>query len=208
MKQIILYLRSAILAATLTFLAWSFLAPEGKVDSHNTMTAKNMLQEGNPEIEVCREALSVEHILAKDFQEHETCEPLALHYKRIIDIRARDYSLEPSLVSALITIESNWNPQAISRSGAIGLMQLMPATAREMGVHDPFNPTENIEGGMRYLSYLMEKFDGNVTLAVAAYNAGPRRIQKYRDIPPIRETQRYVRRVLNLYNRDRSSDSI
>jgi len=80
-------------------------------------------------------------------------------------------------------------------------MQLMPATAREMGVTDPFNPHENIDGGARYLRYLLDRFDGDVTLAIAAYNAGPQRIRKFKGIPPIRETQKYVAKVLEIYQR-------
>jgi len=123
-------------------------------------------------------------------------------YRDIIHKRAHAYSIDPSLVRALISVESNWNTKAISHRGAIGLMQLMPATAKAMGIIDPFNPTENIEGGIKYLSYLLEKFDGDITLSIAAYNAGPRRILKFRGIPPIKETQKYVERVMAIYNSD------
>ncbi len=123
-------------------------------------------------------------------------------YREIIYTRAKKYELEPSLVSAVITIESNWDSKAISPVGAKGLMQLMPATAKEMGVSDPFNPMENIDGGARYLRYLLDRFDGDVTLAIAAYNAGPRRIRKFKGIPPIRETQQYVAKVLAVYQRE------
>jgi soluble lytic murein transglycosylase-like protein len=127
-------------------------------------------------------------------------------YREVIHNRANAYRIEPSLVSAVITVESNWNSKAVSRKGAIGLMQLMPSTANEMGINDPFNPTENIEGGIKYLRYLLDRFDGDIALAIAAYNAGPRRIVTFRGIPPIRETQQYVNRVLSIYYDD--SDSI
>ncbi len=123
-------------------------------------------------------------------------------YRNIIYKLARTHGIEPSLVHALITVESNWNTEAVSHRGAIGLMQLMPATANAMGINDPYNPADNIEGGIKYLRYLLDKFGGDITLAIAAYNAGPRRIIKFRGVPPIRETQKYVKRVLAIYNSD------
>ncbi len=150
--------------------------------------------------EECSEITLGQRMMAARSMVSESCEPLSISYKKIAFNRARVYSLEPLLVNAVITIESNWNPRARSRSGAIGLMQLMPATAREMGVRDPFNPTENIDGGVKYLRYLLDRFNGDLALALAAYNAGPGRIETYQGIPPFKETQQYVNRVLNLYN--------
>ncbi len=121
-------------------------------------------------------------------------------YHSIIHEKATKYSLDPSLVKAVIKAESNWNERAVSRKGAMGLMQLMPTTANEMDVRNPFNPEENIEGGTRYLRYLLERYNGDLTLALAAYNAGPKRIDTYGSIPPITETRQYVNRVLSLYN--------
>ncbi len=128
------------------------------------------------------------------------------YYYQIMLGKSRKYNMEPSLINAVIKVESNWNPNAVSRSGAKGLMQLMPITAREMNVKNPFNPEENIEGGIRYLKSLLDRFNGDLSLALAAYNAGPRRIKKYGDIPPIPETQHYVKRVLLIYN-GKSPDS-
>jgi hypothetical protein len=122
------------------------------------------------------------------------------NYHRLVHEKATKYKLDPSLVKAVIKTESNWNEWAVSKKGAIGLMQLMPATAREMNVRNPFNPEENIEGGVRYLRYLLERFNGDLTLALAAYNAGPTWVEKFGVIPPITETKQYVRKVLSLYN--------
>ena len=118
-----------------------------------------------------------------------------------IDLRqqARDAAtaagLDPDLVHRLITRESNYNPSAISSKGAIGLMQLMPDTAAELGV-DPDDPTDNIKGGVSYLKSLMDRYQGDTRKAVAAYNAGPGAVDQYGDVPPFKETQEYVKAVL------------
>jgi hypothetical protein len=121
-------------------------------------------------------------------------------YHRIVHEKAREYNIDPSLVKAVIKTESNWNYMAVSRKGAMGLMQLMPSTANDMNVHNPFNPEENIEGGIKYLKYLLERFNGDLTLALAAYNAGPKTVEKFGLVPPITETRQYVSKVLSLYN--------
>jgi hypothetical protein len=121
-------------------------------------------------------------------------------YHRIISNKSRKYKIDQSLVYAMIKVESNWNIKAVSDKGATGLMQLMPSTARAMAVKNPRNPEENIEGGIRYLRYLLDRFDGDIALALAAYNAGPGRVEKYRGIPPITETQLYVEKVLSIYH--------
>lgn len=122
------------------------------------------------------------------------------NYHTLVHEKATKYNIDPLLVKAVIKAESNWNEWAVSRKGAIGLMQLMPATARELDIINPFNPEENIEGGVKYLSYLLERFNGDLTLALAAYNAGPSWVEKFGVIPPISETREYVRKVLSLYN--------
>ena len=123
-------------------------------------------------------------------------------YHSIINDKAETYDIDPSLIMAVIETESNWNSMAISRKGAMGLMQLMPSTANDMDVRNPFNPEENIEGGTKYLKYLLERFKGDLTLALAAYNAGPNAVEKYGYIPPYTETRQYVSKVLSLYNGD------
>lgn len=128
-------------------------------------------------------------------------------YHHIVVSKSEKYNMEPSLVKAVIRVESKGNSTAVSRKGAIGLMQLMPYTAEDMDVRNPFDPEENIDGGTRYLKYLLDKFDGNLTLALAAYNAGPNTIEKFGGIPPIQETKKYVERVLSLYNGRGSTSS-
>lgn len=119
----------------------------------------------------------------------------------LIENAARQYSVEPALVRAVIHAESGFNAQARSRKGAVGLMQLMPSTARQLGVRDAAAPDLNIQGGTKYLASLLLRFGGDVRLAVAAYNAGPEAVLKYAGIPPFAETTVYVQRVQILLQR-------
>ena len=121
-------------------------------------------------------------------------------FDNIAEEKARKHNVDPKLVKAVICAESNWNPRAVSNKGAIGMMQLMPKTASDMGVGNPLNPEENIEGGVKYLKHLLEKFNGSLTLALAAYNAGPARVEKVNRVPSIPETENYVKRVMNEYS--------
>ena len=109
------------------------------------------------------------------------------------------YNVDEKLVNAVIRQESGFNVKAKSKAGAMGLMQLMPATARGLGVKDPYNPVQNIEGGVKYLSNLLKKYNGNIVLALAAYNAGSGAVDKYSGVPPYRETQNYVKSILKNY---------
>jgi len=121
-------------------------------------------------------------------------------YDHLISKAADKFKLDSALIKAIIKAESNFNHRAVSPVGAQGLMQLMPGTASDMNVKDSFHPESNIEGGARYLSYLLKTYKGNLSLALAAYNAGEKAVAKYNyNIPPYRETQNYVRRVLNFY---------
>jgi hypothetical protein len=108
------------------------------------------------------------------------------------------HGMSPSLIRAVIQTESRFNPLAVSRVGAQGLMQLMPTTARHVGIENPFDPRENILGGTKYLSTLLERFKGNTAKALAAYNAGPTVVARHRGLPPYRETQGYVRKIQKL----------
>lgn len=130
--------------------------------------------------------------------------PGASLQSHIHEVAAR-YHVPEDLIVAIIEAESEFDPQAVSRRGARGLMQLMPATARILGVSDPFDPRQNIEAGVRHLRGLMNHFgEDNLPLALAAYNAGPRTVVHYKGIPPYRETREYVNRILRRLDRERA----
>ncbi|PID73562.1 MAG: lytic transglycosylase [Desulfobacterales bacterium] len=120
-------------------------------------------------------------------------------YDYQIALAARMYKLPFSLIKAVIATESAFNPRAVSRKGARGLMQLMPETAKRLNVYDSFNPMQNIMGGSRYLKMMLDRFKGQTPLALAGYNAGPNAVEKYNGIPPYKETQGYVKKVLAAY---------
>lgn len=122
-------------------------------------------------------------------------------YDRLIHRTASRYALDPALLKAVMHAESGFNPHARSPKGALGLMQLMPETAQRYGVHDIFDPVENVGGGARYLRALLTRFAGDARLALAAYNAGEHAVLRHRGIPPYRETRHYVHKVLNLRDR-------
>ncbi|MGI9951903.1 lytic transglycosylase domain-containing protein [Moorellaceae bacterium AZ2] len=121
--------------------------------------------------------------------------PIPQHLKKPLEDVASRYQLPLGLLQAVVKVESNFNPLAVSPSGALGLMQLMPETARALGVKNPFDPRENLEAGARYLRQMLDFFKGRVDLALAAYNAGPGAVLRFGGIPPYRETQEYVRKV-------------
>jgi hypothetical protein len=121
-------------------------------------------------------------------------------YVDIINNACERHGVDASLVQALVKVESDFNPSAVSRKGAMGLMQLMPQTALEWNVKNSFDPTENIDGGVKYLRYLIDRYEGNLSLALAAYNSGETSVKKWGTIPPFKETQQYVERILNIYN--------
>lgn len=120
-------------------------------------------------------------------------------YDSIIRQAALRYQLPESLIRAVVHTESNYQPRSVSRAGAMGLMQLMPKTARSLGVDDAFDPTQNVHGGARYLRLLANRYDGDMVLVLAAYNAGAGNVEKYGGVPPFEETRAYVRSVLRRF---------
>jgi soluble lytic murein transglycosylase-like protein len=122
----------------------------------------------------------------------ELSQPAPAGIDDAVDRIAAQNSLPPQLIHSVIKVESNYNPLAVSPKGARGLMQLIPSTARRFGVSDSFNPLDNIEGGTKYLKYLLDLYNGNYPLALAAYNAGEGAVAKYRGVPPYAETQNYL----------------
>lgn len=117
----------------------------------------------------------------------------------VIKRYSSEHRLHPALIRAVIKVESNFDPRAVSRAGAVGLMQLMPQTANRLDVHDLYDPEDNVGGGTKYLRQLLDRFHGNLPLALAAYNAGENVVDRYQALPPIDETRQYVRKVLKYY---------
>lgn len=120
-------------------------------------------------------------------------------YDHLIRQASEKHGVAFPLLKALIKVESDFNPRAVSRSGALGLMQIMPENVAALNIKDPFDPSQNIMGGARYLGQLLQRFKGQLPLALAAYNAGPTVVERYRRVPPIKETEDYVQRVMRYY---------
>lgn len=154
---------------------------------------------GKPEVEAI--SVSVETI-AQNLSVTDMVaprEPIPFH-GIIVQVAGR-YEVDPSLIRAIIFAESGYNPRAKSKKGARGLMQLMPSTAKSLGVEDIYDPEENINGGVRYFRSLLDRFDGDVKLALAAYNAGSRHVRNYEGIPPFKATRRYIKKVLKFHEK-------
>ena len=120
-------------------------------------------------------------------------------FDNLIEDASRRYGVSFSLIKAIIRAESGFNPKAVSHKGAKGLMQIMPQNFKLLNIRDPFDPKENIMAGVRYMALLLDRFQGKVPLALAAYNAGPNKVEAYQDIPPIQETEEYVKKVMTYY---------
>jgi soluble lytic murein transglycosylase-like protein len=160
-------------------------------DASGTLVLSNVPPPGTP-----AEARTYEVSKAPAVKATRPAEAPPGRFDDLIERHATIQGLSPELVRAVIQVESAFNPVAVSSKGAMGLMQLMPATARDLGVHDPFHPEQNIRGGSRYLRWLLDRYDGNVELALAGYNAGPGAVDRYgQQVPPFRETREYVQKV-------------
>jgi soluble lytic murein transglycosylase-like protein len=129
----------------------------------------------------------------------ELAVPVGGDLREIAAAAARRHGLDPELVVAVVSVESGFHPEAVSPKGAQGLMQLMPRTASSLGVQDPFDPAQNLDGGARHLGQLLTLYDGDVARALAAYNAGEGAVQRHGGVPPYRETRAYVKKVLERY---------
>jgi soluble lytic murein transglycosylase-like protein len=125
-------------------------------------------------------------------------EPMPRDVHSLVDFYAKRHQMDPALVRAVVRAESDFDPRSVSSAGAMGLMQLMPDTAKSLGVSDPFDPAQNLDGGVRYLKQMLQRF-GDVPQALAAYNAGPSNVVRYQGIPPFPETQQYVQRVMQYW---------
>jgi len=130
----------------------------------------------------------------------------ALQLPDVVGSASHRYHLDPDLVNSVIRAESGFNPKAVSRKGAVGLMQLEPQTAAQLGVADPFDPETNVDGGTRYLRELLVRYNFDLIKALAAYNAGPQRVEQYHGVPPYYETQAYVARVVRDFNRKKLAE--
>jgi soluble lytic murein transglycosylase-like protein len=128
-------------------------------------------------------------------------------YREIVEAAAARYGVDPDLITSVIAVESNFDPKASSRKNARGLMQLLPETAERLGVKNIYDPQENIDAGTRYLRELLQRYNNDIVLALAAYNAGPERVQQYGRVPPFAETISYVRRVKRGYDKSKSKAS-
>jgi len=151
-----------------------------------------------------RVALRADEILSIEPEEYFPLRaaeaPATSPFEQLIRAAAHKHGVDAELISSVITAESAFNPRAISRKQARGLMQLMPTTASQLSVSDAFDPAQNVDAGTRYLKFLLEKYGQDLTLALAAYNAGPDRVAQYGGVPPFSETRAYVRRVLAEYS--------
>ena len=152
-----------------------------------------------PETKSFQEVLNIVPPTDFKYQVQEPMNATKVDIQRMVSSACEKHNVDPRLVMAVIQQESGFNQNALSKSGAQGLMQLMPSTAKALGVKNAFNPEQNIEGGVKYLKGLLDRFNGNKILALAAYNAGPNAVKEHNGVPPYKETQNYVKNILRNY---------
>jgi soluble lytic murein transglycosylase len=139
------------------------------------------------------------------FSKLKAGKPNRNHYYPMIDKTARAHQMDPALIRAVVKAESDYDPRAVSSAGALGLMQLMPGTAQDLAVNNPFDPEENVRGGVQYLRYLLTRFNGDTSLALAAYHAGEQNVERHNGVPPIEATRTYIKRVLSYHKKYRQT---
>lgn len=193
LEQLLDTVQTTTPASTTNYISTFMLANSKNLVSLNKPIAASSVEEITAKIEQ----------YTKDYTGKESFENFlsgAEKYRTEISKAAQKYELPEKLIAAVMKQESNFNASAVSSAGASGLMQLMPSTAKYLGVNDRFDPEQNIMGGAKYLRQMLDQFDNNLSTALAAYNAGPGNVRKYDGIPPFKETQNYVKKVLNYFN--------
>ncbi len=170
--------------------------PQPGQDDFKTELQKNLIPYKNEKSDVPEIPKNDDLFAPGTFPNAEV--PKATQFDQIISEAAKTYGVDENLVRAVIKAESNFNPSAVSPKGAMGLMQLMPGTADMLNVKNPYDPKDNVFGGVKYLRSMLDRFGGDTTSAIAAYNAGPKAVETYDGIPPYRETQDYVKRILGM----------
>ena len=176
-----------IIAGTLFYILPGYADIYRYIDSNGVLHFTNVPTSSNYRLYIKEKPKIPENTFASD------------RYDRLITAASKRHGISFSLLKAIIKVESDYNPFAVSRKGAKGLMQIMPATSKALNINDVFDPWENIMGGARYFKQLFNRFEGKLPLALAAYNAGPELVLRYQSIPPIPETEAYVKKVMKYY---------